>query len=341
MRRPSIFLNFNECYNVCMSHKISVAVLRGGPSSEYDVSLKSGASVLKHLSEKYTAHDILIDKAGVWHRGGVPKLPAKALHNIDVVFNAMHGEFGEDGKVQQILDSLNVPYTGSRALASALGMNKALSKKTFIDADILTPDSIVVDSPKDIEGDVEEILKTFDLPVVVKPNAAGSSVGVSIARDRKSLLAGIKEAFKYGKQVLVEQYIEGREATCGVIENFRGEDVYTLLPVEIVPQKKQEFFDFNAKYSDTEGASEICPGNFDQKTTEMIQNMAAAAHKALGLRHYSRSDFIVTTKAVYILETNTLPGLTAQSLLPKSLVAVGATFSQFLDHLISLALKRK
>lgn len=321
-----------------MLHKINVAVLRGGPSSEYDVSLMTGATILEHLPEKYKVHDILIDKKGVWHREGLPRTPGKALHGMDVVINAMHGEFGEDGKVQQILDGLNIPYTGSKALASALGMNKMLSKKAFIKAGILTPKSLYVEVGNDLETDAAEIYKTFALPAVIKPNAAGSSVGISIAHNFNALLAGLKKAREISNRILIEQYIEGREATCGVIEKFRGEDFYTLLPIEIVPREDQTFFDYESKYSDKKGAQEICPGNFDQKTTEIIQNMAQAAHQALGLRHYSRSDFIVSPQGVYILETNSLPGLTAESLLPKSLVAVGSSLPAFLDHLVGLAL---
>jgi D-alanine-D-alanine ligase len=323
-----------------MSNKTKVAVLRGGPSSEYDISLITGGAVLEHLPEKYKAHDILIDKKGVWHREGMPRTPEKALAGMDVVINAMHGEFGEDGKVQQILDKLGVPYTGSKALASALGMNKMLSKKAFIAAKILTPESLYVEVGDDLKADAEEIFKSFPLPVVVKPNAAGSSVGISIARDFDSLLAGLKKAAKVSKNILIEQYIEGREATCGVIEKFRDQDIYSLLPIEIIPRQGQTFFDYESKYSDNKGAQEICPGNFDQKTTKLIQDMAINAHKALGMRHYSRSDFIVTPRGVYILEINSLPGLTPQSLLPKSLEAVASSFPQFLEHLIGLALGR-
>ena len=319
-----------------MSHKLNVAVLRGGPSSEYDISLIMGASVLEHLPEKYKAHDIFIDKKGVWHRDGLPKTPQKALQGMDVVFNAMVGEFGEDGKVQQILDGLNIPYTGSKALASALAMNKMLAKKAFIAAGILTPESLLVEVGDDLETDAKEIFKNMKMPVVVKPNAAGSSVGISIARDYDSLLAGLLEASKIGDQILVEQFIEGREATSGVVEKFRGQDTYALLPIEIIPPPKSSFFSRDVKY--TGETQEICPGNFDQKTTEALQEMAVAAHKALGLRHYSRSDFIISPNGIYILETNSLPGLTPQSLLPKSLAAVGSTFPEFLDHLLNLAL---
>jgi len=269
-------------------------------------------------------------------------MPHKALHGVDVVINAMHGEYGEDGKVQQILDGLNIPYTGSKALASALGMNKMLSKKAFIEAGILTPESLLVEFKNEsgLKRDAEEIFETFPMPVVVKPNAAGSSVGISIARDFDQLLYGLKKASEISSQILVEQFIEGREATCGVIEKFRDEDYYALLPVEIIPRADQAFFDFESKYSDTKGAKEVCPANFDEETTQAIQDMAVAAHRALGMRHYSRSDFIVSPKGIYAIEINSLPGLTPQSLLPKSLLAVGATFPQFLDHLVGLAMDK-
>lgn len=321
-----------------MSHKLNVAVLRGGPSSEYDVSLNTGAAILEHLPEKYKSHDILIDKKGIWHREGMPRTPEKALHGFDVVINAMHGEFGEDGKVQHILDGLNIPYTGSKALASSLGMNKMLSKKAFIEAGILTPESLYVEVGDDLEADAEEIFRTFPMPAMVKPNGAGSSVGISIARDFGSLLSGLKKASEISNQILVEQYIEGREATCGVIERFRDQEYYAMLPIEIVPPAKSEFFSKEVKYNGE--TQEICPGNFDHKSTKMLQDMAIAAHQVLGMRHYSRSDFIVSPQGIYILEINSLPGLTTQSLLPKSLVAVGSSLPQFLDHLVELALNK-
>ncbi len=320
-------------------HKISVAVLRGGPSSEYDVSLLTGASILKNVPEKYKTHDILIDKEGVWHREGMPKTPHQALQGIDVVVNAMHGEYGEDGKVQQILEHLNMPYTGSGVLSSALAMNKSLSKKVYEQAGLKTPVSTVVKNNIVTEDIAKELFRSFPLPVIIKPNSAGSSVGITIARDYHSVLAGLEEAFKYGDQVLVEQFVQGREATCGVIEQFRNEEVYSLLPVEIIPPQKSGFFSKEVKYNGE--TREICPGNFNQEITEQLQEMAIKAHTALGMRHYSRSDFIVAPKGVYILETNSLPGLTEHSLLPKSLIAVGSNLTHFLDHLIMLARGRK
>ena len=334
-------LEERSCYNFCnMSTKIKVGVLRGGPSNEYDVSLKTGGSVLKNLSEdKYKAYDIFVSKDGQWHLRGMPITPAKIAKQIDVIFNAMHGEYGEDGTVQKILDSLLIPYTGSTAFASAVSMNKLLTKQGIEFSSIKTPQHIVLDTPQDIEKDIVNIFRSFTQPSVVKPVAAGSSVGVTIAKDYESLRDGVYTAFEYSPRVLIEEYINGREATCGVVEGYRGEDVHALMPIEIIPPKKSSFFDYDAKYSGE--TQEICPAYFDMVIKEEIQRLAVEAHKALGLRHYSRSDFIVSPRGIYFLEVNTLPGLTEESLVPKSLSAAGATLPEFLDHIIELALNTK
>ena len=321
-------------------NKIRIGVLRGGPSSEYEVSLKTGSSVLKNLPDKYHPIDIFIDKGGVWHIHGIPNEPHEIFQKVDAVFNALHGEYGEDGKVQKILDTFSIPYTGSKTLPSAVGMNKALAKNVFKSHGIKTPYHRVESKSEDIAEIAIRLFKTFPMPAVVKPVASGSSVGVSIAYDFQELKDALSKAFEYSDTALVEEYIKGREATCGVVDNFRGRDIYSLLPIEIIKPEKSEFFDYDAKYCG--GSQEICPGNFSQKEKEAIQELAVAAHKALGLRHYSRSDFIVSPRrGIYILEVNTLPGLTDESLLPKSLNAVGCSLPDFLDHLITLALAGK
>jgi D-alanine-D-alanine ligase len=319
--------------------KIVVGVLRGGPSSEYEVSLNTGASVLKHLPEKYIGHDILISKDGMWHSFGVPRSPERVLKRVDVIFNALHGTYGEDGKVQQLLDQFSVPYTGSRALGSALGMNKALAKKAFEQADLKIPHHILIRKSDVSKETLLDIFKTFPHPYVVKPVSAGSSVGVKIARSFSELVDAVAEAFAYSPTVLIEELIRGREASCGVIEGFRGEKLYPLFPIEIIHPKSSDFFDYNAKYSGE--SQEICPANFNREVKNEIQRIAKEAHNALHLRHYSRSDFIISPRGVYILETNTLPGLTPESLLPKAVAAGGTEFPQFLDHLVTLALSRK
>jgi D-alanine-D-alanine ligase len=261
---------------------------------------------------------------------------------VDVIFNALHGAYGEDGTVQKLLETFKVPYTGSTALASAVGMNKILSKKVYKNHNLKTPLHVTVSCDQDLVTEATKIFKSFPMPVVVKPVSGGSSVGVSIARTLPELEMALMEAFKYDDQAMIEEMIVGREATCGIVDNFRGDKHYALLPVEIIPRKGHDFFNYESKYSTESGAEEVCPGNFSAAEKKIIQEMAEKAHQALGLRHYSRSDFMIhPRRGVYILETNTLPGITAQSLLPKSINAVGGTLPDFLDHLITLALENK
>lgn len=321
--------------------KTIVGVLRGGPSSEYEVSLKTGASVLKNLNrERYEPRDIFIAKDGAWHLDGLRRGEDYILHRVDVVFNALHGEYGEDGKVQRILEHFGAPFTGSLSLPSAMAMNKVMTKNSVSGLPIKMPRHIVIEnSEEDLERKIMEVWKTFTQPSVVKPMAFGSSVGVGIARDFPTFRLLILGALEKSDSALVEEYIQGREATCGVVENFRGEEIYQLLPVEIIPPPEKEFFDYQAKYSGL--SREICPGNFSPAEKTTIQQAAALVHQTLGLGHYSRSDFIVSPKrGIYFLEVNTLPGLTNESLLPKSLAAIGCSLPDFLEHLIALALGR-
>ena len=317
-----------------------VAVLRGGPSSEYDVSLKSGQTVLKHLPEKYQAHDIFISKNGEWHLDGLVKSPDKILQTMDVVFNALHGEYGEDGKVQQILESHRVPYTGSNALASALAMNKYLTKETLIQHGIKTPQYFLLRGRSDPKEIAKQIFETFAPPYVIKPVALGSSVGVFVVKTLYDLPDAIAEGLLASPTILIEEGIIGKEATCGVVDNFRGEENHALMPIEIRIPKTSPFFDYHAKYSGV--SEEICPGNFSREEKQEIEDVAVQAHRILGLRHYSRSDFMISpTRGVYFLETNTLPGLTSESLLPKALQAGGTSLPDFFDHILTLALEGK
>jgi D-alanine-D-alanine ligase len=321
-------------------HRIRVAVLRGGPSNEYEVSLKTGATVIKHLSpEKYNVKDILIDRNGIWHMHGIPVTPNDVISSSDVIFNALHGNFGEDGKVQHILEMHNIPFTGSGSFASAVGMNKQMAKDIFKKEKIKTPESKLIESLHELSQKVHEIHRSFPYPVVIKPMTGGSSVGVTVARNAGELGDAIAKAWHHSDKIMVEEYIMGKEATCGVIDDFRNHEHYALPPIEIRPHKGR-FFDYEAKY---EGKSdEIVPGNFSYEEKKEIERLAILAHRALGLRHYSRSDFIIHPKrGIFILETNSLPGLTEESLIPKALHAVGAPISHFLDHLIHLAIHHK
>lgn len=323
-------------------NKIKVAVLRGGPSSEYEVSLKTGAGVLKNLPEAYEGIDVLIDKKGVWHIDGLPFKPQNLHKRADVAFIAMHGEYGEDGTVQRLLEQLGIPFTGSGSLASAIGMNKVLAKKAFAQYGIKTPIHTVVSKEEYDEQTAVTLYRTFPQPCVIKPVSGGSSVATSLAKTHAEIDNALKKVFEVSDKALIEECIKGKEATCGVLEDFRDSKRYSLLPIEIIPKSHQAFFDFEAKYSSESGADEKCPGNFTKEESEAIQNLAKLAHESIGARHYSRSDFIIHPKrGIYILEINTLPGLTPASLMPKAIEAIGSSYSELLHHLVSLALKHK
>lgn len=302
--------------------KIRVAVLRGGPSAEYEISLMTGENVLKFLpKDKYQAHDILISKDGVWHMDGFPTEPAKIFRRVDAVFNALHGEYGEDGQVQQILEGHKIPYTGSGILASAMSMKKHLAKDIYKKAGLKTPRGLLVKKSANLKDSIRDINETLFPPWIIKPAGRGSSVGVTIAKTVPDIGPALEKAFSFDDEALAEEFIEGREATAGILENFRGKKHYALPVIEIIPP-----------------AREICPAHFDPKISEEIQNMSIAAHSALGLRHYSRSDFIVSPRGVYILETNTLPHLTLESSFAKSSEAIGLAIPGLLDHLVGQAL---
>jgi len=316
-----------------------VGVLRGGPSREHEVSLESGANILAQLPEdRYIARDIYIDRAGTWHERGRPVAPERVLRQVDVVLNGLHGEYGEDGEVQKLMERFGVRYAGADSFGSYLAMHKVLAKARAREVGLLVPDFAYVEHAEDTGQVVHDVIRTFHQPVVVKPVAWGSSVGVAIVGGYAPVLATVQQLFLDGVQgVLIEEVIKGREATVGVVEGLRGETLYGLPVVEIVPPDG-DFFSYGAKYSGE--SREICPGAFSRVAAEELQHAAKAIHRALGLRHYSRSDFIVSPKGVYYLETNTLPGLTSESLLPKALAAVGVRMSDFLSHLVNLALAR-
>ncbi len=317
---------------------IRVGVLRGGRGHEYEVSLKTGRAVLEHLPvEKYQGHDILITKDGQWHWSGLPTSREKISKQVDVVFNALHGEYGEDGKVQNILDGLGLPYTGSGAFASAVGMNKVMANRVFRQAGLRVPHGILIEhSDRELGTLAREVFNRVPPYWIVKPADGGSSVGVYKAKNFDGLVEAIYRAFQYSPRLLVEQCIEGREATCGVVEHFRDTRHYALPPVEIRKPIGQTVWSYDAKYNG--GTEEICPGNFSQVIKKEMSELAVRAHEALGLRHYSRADFIVSPHGIYILEINTLPGLTPESLLPKALGAVGCSYDGFLDHILTLAM---
>ncbi|TSC55043.1 MAG: D-alanine-D-alanine ligase [Parcubacteria group bacterium LiPW_30] len=318
---------------------IRVGVLRGGVSNEYDVSLKTGGNVLNVLPKnKYKGIDVLMEKDGTIVVNGITSKFSDLSKHVDVVFNALHGEFGEDGRVQQLLESTGIPYTGSSAMPSSLGMNKVISKEFAERAGMNVPKHILI--KREEVSDIPEfslgLFKSISQPRIIKPIFGGSSVGMTFASNLEKLKEGIEEGFKHEDVIMLEEHILGKEVTCGVIDNFRGQKSYALPVVEIQPPKENSFFDYDAKYSGK--SREICPSYLPAELKKKIEEMAVLIHEQLGLRHYSRSDFIIGRNKVYFIEVNTLPGLTEESLLPKSLEVIGLNMPDFVDHVIRLAL---
>lgn len=321
--------------------KVRVAVLRGGPSEEYDVSLKTGAAVLDSLDPlRYHPVDVVITRSGEWLTQGYVRFPEQVLSSADVVFIALHGAYGEDGTVQKLLDRYAIPYTGSKAFASSIAIHKVLTKETLKDSGIRMSPHFVVSrsSLPHLHTIVERIESMFGPRYVIKPISSGSSVGTMMADSITDLAHSLRGAFGVYDKVLVEKRIVGKEATCGVVENFRDQLIYALPVIEIVPPQSAQFFDNTVKYDNS--TEEICPGRFPRSIKEEIESASKKVHEILGLSQYSRSDFMISDEGVYFLEVNTLPGLTKESLFPKAVEAVGSTYGEFITHLLNDALLR-
>lgn len=307
--------------------KMRLALIAGGKSAEREVSLKSGEQVFQAL-----------DKARYDIRRYDPRDDLERLvrdaPDLDVALVIMHGRGGEDGSLQGLLDLLGIPYQGSGVLGSALGMNKELSKILYQQAGLQVSEALFFN--KDEAPSLEDIEARLGLPVVIKPVNEGSSIGITKARSREELAKGLEAAFLLDHRVLVEEFVRGVEVTGGVLGNKK----LTALPlVEIVPSEQYDFFDYEAKY--TAGAStEIVPARLDEAVTKKAQEAALTAHRALHCRGYSRTDMIIRGQDIFMLETNTIPGMTATSLFPQAAQAMGLTFSQLLDRLIELALEK-
>jgi D-alanine-D-alanine ligase len=245
----------------------------------------------------------------------------------------LHGRFGEDGRIQALLDILGIPFVGSGVLSSAMALNKKVAKAMYRAAGLKVARDMVLRRNEGISA--EEVFKALGRETVVKPVAEGSSLGVSVCRDREGLLAGIEKAFEYDSEILVEEYVKGREITCCVL----GNQILETFPlVEIVPGERYRFFDYEAKYMP--GASqEICPARLSQTLAERARCYAKAAHEALNCRVWSRTDMIIREGEIYLLETNTIPGMTENSLFPRAARAAGLSLSGLLDRLIELSLE--
>jgi D-alanine-D-alanine ligase len=312
-----------------------VTVLRGGPSSEYDVSLRSGAAVLSALRENgYKTKDLVITKNGEWLDGGFVRDPEHSLDATDVVFIALHGAFGEDGQIQRMLQRKHIPFTGSRAFPSALAFNKELTKQSLEGHDILMAKHmrITKEHLDTLEETIQNILNDVGTEVFVKPITGGSSIGARYVGHEAALAQTLTELLAEYDMVMVEEYIRGREATVGVLHDFRDQDVYVLPVIEIIPPGGGPLWSYEDKYNGK--TEEICPGRFSYHEKAKLSDAAAKIHAVLGCDHYSRCDFIVKDGEPYFLEINTLPGLTSESLFPKAAAAVGLEFKQLVRHLV-------
>lgn len=315
-----------------------VAVLRGGPSQEYEISMKTGAAVSNALRARgIHVKDVVVTQAADWIVDGMVRQPAQALADVDVAFIALHGEYGEDGTAQRILEHYRVPYTGSGPLPSAIALNKYQTKERLRNLGVRMPKHLRLtrDGVTDVARTANSIGKLFGPNYFIKPERGGSSIGTYLAKSEAELSTLLQTVFAHHEAVLVEERIYGREATVGVLEQFRDQELYVLPPVEIIPPSDADFFTQEAKYSGK--TDERCPGNFSRTEKDKLSAIAHTVHSALDLRHYSRSDFIVAADGIYFLEVNTLPGLTNESLFPKAIEAVGASYFDLLSHLITLA----
>ena len=322
--------------------KTRVAVLRGGPSSEHDISMQTGLGVLTALNElDFFTKDIIISKKGEWLSHGFVRSPYQVLADIDVVIIALHGVYGEDGGVQRLLEKIKVPYTGSGPMSSSVAMNKTLTKNTLKNFGFKLPKHMRLTQTgvANVHRTAQSISELFGPQYIIKPENGGSSIGTLFVENGADLAKAIAQALAEHEAILVEERIIGKEATVGVLEKFRGDTLYVLPPIEIVPPQGSTFFSADVKY--TGATDEICPGRFSQNEKKELTRLAQLAHQHLQLSHYSRSDFIVNEDGIYFLEVNTLPGLTEQSLFPKSITAVGSTYNELISHLITMALDTK
>lgn len=299
---------------------MKIGVIMGGVSSEREVSIKSGAEVVKYLNkDKYDEIiPIVIDSK---------KDVIEKTKDIDFAFIAMHGRFGEDGTIQGLLETLGIPYSGCNVLTSAICMNKGLTKRLVKTVGIKTAPWITVKSIEEIDY---AKIREMEYPVFIKPNNGGSSVSTFFIKDENSVENAVREGLKYDNEVMIEKYIEGEEITSFVLN---GE----VFPTILIKANKGEFFDYASKYDDGGANEEIVTLNDEMQ--EKVNNISKEIWSLLGCKGYARIDMIISNGESYLLEVNTLPGMTTSSLIPKSAEAVGMSFTELLDRIIEYSLE--
>ena len=332
-----------------MKPVLNVAVLLGGDSSERDVSIASAAQVVKALRERGhrvwavdTRHGWLDadQEAALFSRAVTPVPPAAGANagsslqallkapgqsSIDLWFLALHGGSGEDGRMQGLLEMTGIPYTGSGVLGSAVAMDKDIAKRLLAAAEVPTPDWLMA------PADPQAVGERLGWPVIVKPSKQGSTVGLSVVRDAAALDVAVAAARTFDDEVMIERFVPGRELTCPVL----GDEA---LAVGEIILKRGEIFDYEAKYQPG-GAQEVFPADLPADIARQVQQLSLQAHRALKLKGYSRSDFRLDRAGqLWCLEVNTLPGLTAMSLLPQAAAAQGISFGELVERICRLAL---
>lgn len=348
-----------------MKKQVHVAVLMGGPSPEREVSISTGRQIVAALDRiRYRILPVEITREGKWlprpelaalprPAGAIedgppdPAAPAGAMtherfieeERVDVAFIAMHGPYGEDGTMQGLLQLLGIPYTGSGVLASALAMDKLRSRQIFEWHRIPVPGCVSVtgDVWRDRSHVHREVAEHLGYPCVVKPNAVGSSIGISLVREPAGLDPAVEAAFSFGPLVLVEEHVAGTELTCGILDDPETGHPEALPVIEIVPHA--EFYDYGAKYAQG-GSDHLIPARVDPDVAARAQALALRAYQAVGCEGMGRVDMIARASDIVVLEVNTIPGMTATSLLPDAARAAGIPFADLLDRIIRSALRR-
>jgi len=328
--------------------KTKVGVLRGGPSQEYDISLTTGKHILhllqrEPLCEEYEPVDIFVDRDSVWHIGGAPVTPEEAVSKVDVLFNAMHGAYGGDGRMQGILDAFSKPYTGTKALGSAMSLNKVLAKEHFKNLGIKSPyfKEIHIKLDEDVEPIARDLFRSFPMPVIIKPRSSGSSLGIAVVKNFHELIEALEHTRGFSEEIIVEEYLTGKEIISGFIEDFRGQDLYQTLPVQVKSQVKSgDHFDWASKNSGVYDYE--APAVITDAEKSIIENAIKSIKESMNLRHYGTFDFLIHPKrGVYLLEVNTQPSLNEESTIFKSLSSVGVKAHEFIGHVLKLAMRKK
>jgi D-alanine-D-alanine ligase len=307
--------------------KKNIAIISGGWSREREISIKSGMSVYEALDKDKYSVTVYDPREGL-------DLLIKNRQSIGLAFILLHGRFGEDGCIQGFLNLLNIPFVGSDVTASAMSSNKRIAKDMYKLAGLNIIKDITIKRGNDFS--VDQIIDLLGEKTIVKPLSEGSSFGISVCNNRDELQEGIESSFKNENEIMIEKFINGREVTCCVL----GNDTLETLPiVEIIPNNGYKFFNYEAKY--TKGATkEVCPADLPSDIADKVTHCAKTAHRTLRCKTWSRTDMIIQEKDLFILETNTIPGMTDNSLFPLASRAAGISMTQLLDKLIALSLEK-